>query len=313
LASPENPQFDPQTSLGGDPLTSAANNPNTMPAVVEGTSPSLITQPLVHPSENPVWNGWDVLVVVGLALITIFVFQIAILFAAHYLLYPHAKLAELAQRPILLLISQFLVDSAVVAFLVLVVEGKYHEPFWRTIRWNWPRTLWGMLALGAATYIGLTALGSLLPMPKDTPFQKLFDSRRDAYLLALIATTLGPLMEELFFRGFLYPVLVRRLELFFRGFFNSDAAKRWGIGWAIFLSALPFALLHMQQYGYAWGILVVIFGVGVVCGIARAVTGSVGAAFLVHAGYNGTQMLIAVAVTRGFTHMPKGMIQLGRW
>jgi membrane protease YdiL (CAAX protease family) len=82
-------------------------------------------------------------------------------------------------------------------------------------------------------------------------------------------------------------------------------ARRWGVGSGIFLSALPFALLHLQQYGYAWAVVLMIFVVGVVCGLVRAATRSVGASFLVHAGYNGTQMLIAIAFTRGFTHMPK--------
>jgi membrane protease YdiL (CAAX protease family) len=190
-----------------------------------------------------------------------------------------------------LLISQFVVDSAVVAYIFLLVEGKYHIPFWPAIRWNWPRQVWAMLGLGTATYIGLAMLGTLLPMPKDTPFDKLFENRRDAYLLAIIATTLGPLMEELFFRGFFYPVV----------------AKRWGAGWGIFLAALPFALLHMQQYGYSWGILLLIFGVGVVCGAVRAVTGSVATSFLVHAGYNGAQMVLFVFVTHGFTRMPKSL------
>jgi hypothetical protein len=39
----------------------------------------------------------------------------------------------------------------------------------------------------------------------------------------------------------------------------------------------------------------------------RAVTGSVAASFLVHVGYNGAQMLIAISLTRGFTRMPKGV------
>jgi uncharacterized protein len=245
------------------------------------------------PLKDPAWNGWDVLAVVGLALVTIFVSQFAILLVAHYVLYPQDKLADLAQRSILLLISQSVIDGAVVAYLFLLVEGKYRQPFWRAIRWNWPRSMWAMLALGAATYIVLAMLGSLLPMPKDTPFDKLFQNRRDAYLLAIIATTLGPLMEELFFRGFLYPVV----------------ARRWGAGWGVVLSALPFALMHMQQYGYSWGILVLIFGVGLVCGIVRAVTGSVAASFLVHVGYNGAQMLIAISLTHGFTRMPKGLLE----
>lgn len=233
------------------------------------------------------------LAVVGMALVTIIVSQLAILIGAYYLLHPHPKLADLAQRPILLLISQVVIDGAVVGYLILFLEGKYHQPFWRAIRWNWPQQMWAMLALGAATYIGLALLGSFLPMPKDTPFDKLFENRRDAYLLAIIATTLGPLMEELFFRGFFYPVV----------------AKRWGAGWGIFFAALPFALLHMQQYGYSWAILLLIFGVGMVCGIVRAATGSVAASFLVHAGYNGAQMVIAITLTHGFTRMPKGLLE----
>jgi membrane protease YdiL (CAAX protease family) len=51
----------------------------------------------------------------------------------------------------------------------------------------------------------------------------------------------------------------------------------------------------------------VILLVGVVCGIVRAATGSVGASFLVHVGYNGMQMLIAVVATQGFRHMPKAL------
>ena len=258
----------------------------------DGSAPAELALP--KSKENPVWNGWDVLAVVGLALVTILVSQFAILLAAHYLLYPHAKLEDLATlHPILLLISQFVIDAFVVAYMVLLVEGKYHHSFWRAIRWNWPKSMWAMLALGTATYLVLAMLSNLLPMPKSTPFDNLFQNRRDAFLLAIIATTLGPLMEELFFRGFFYPVV----------------ARRWGAGWGIFLSALPFALMHMQQYGYAWGILLVIFGVGVVCGIVRAVTGSVAASVLVHVGYNGTQMLIAIFLTRGFTRMPKGLLE----
>jgi len=294
LASPEDSQFELQPQLDGEPPKTVPSNPDPLLSSADAAAnPSLVTPAPAPSKENPAWNGWDVLAVVGLALVTIFVSQVAILLVAHYLLYPQAKLADLAQRSILLLISQFVIDGAVVAYLYLLVEGKYQQPFWRAIRWNWPKSMWAMLALGAATYIVLAMLGSLLPMPKDTPFDKLFQNRRDAYLLAIIATTLGPLMEELFFRGFLYPVV----------------AKRWGAGWGIFLSALPFALMHMQQYGYSWGILLVIFGVGLVCGIVRAVTGSVAASFLVHVGYNGAQMLLAISLTHGFTRMPKGLLE----
>ena len=246
------------------------------------------------PIENPVWSGWDVLLIVGLTFFTILVSQFAILFGAKYFFYRHASLADLAQEPLLLLISQFLIDGSVALYLFALVEGKYHVGFWDAIRWNWPRAEWKLLAVGVAMLLGLSALENILPMPKDTPFDKLLERPRDAYLLAIIAVSLGPLVEELFFRGLFYPVV----------------ARRWGAAWGVFLTALPFALMHMPQYGYAWGALLVVLIVGIVCGIVRAVTKSVGASFLVHVGYNGMQMLIAVAVTRGFTRMPKSLLEI---
>jgi membrane protease YdiL (CAAX protease family) len=271
----------PQT---GDPLASSATG-------LAGTTEAPAGPP---PVENPVWNGWDVLLLVGLAFVTILVSQLVILFGAKYFVYRRASLAQLAQRPLLLLISQFLIDGAVAVLLFLLVEGKYHVRFWSAIRWNWPRSAWRQLGLGAVMLLALSMVESFLPMPKSTPFEKLFIRPRDAYLLAIIAVSLGPLVEELFFRGFLYPVL----------------ARRWGVAWGIFLTALPFAAMHMPQYGYAWSALLVILIVGIVCGIVRAVTHSVGASFLVHVGYNGTQMLIAVVATHGFRHMERAIIGL---
>jgi uncharacterized protein len=285
LSSPEIPQPEPHASNTPEPPTLDANGSQN---VFSDTALPPVTPP---PAENPVWNGWDVLLIIGLTLATIFVSQFAVLFGAHYLFYPHSSLMELAQRPLLLLISQYVIDLAVVIYLLLLIEGKYRAPFGSAIRWSWPRNALGLLLLGAFMLLVLSMLENLLPMPKDTPFDKLFARPRDAYLIAIIAVSLGPLVEELFFRGFLYPVL----------------ARRWGIAWAVFLTALPFALMHMPQYGYAWGALAVIFIVGVVCGTVRAVTKSVGASFLVHVGYNGVQMIIALFVTRGFTHMPKAL------
>jgi len=292
LSIPEDPHLDsmPPAEPSGTPV------PPVIPPSLESTlsfqPPSAMAA--TPPVENPPWSGWDVLAIVGLAFITILVSQFAILFGAHFFVYPRAPIAVLAQRPLLLLVSQFVIDAIVALFLFLLVEAKYHVPFWQAIRWNWPAQVWKWLGFGVVMLLALSMLENILPMPKDTPFEKLFARPRDAYLLAIIAVTLGPLVEELFFRGFFYPVL----------------ARRWGVAWAVFLTALPFALMHMPQYGYAWGALLVILVVGIVCGVVRAVTKSVGASFLVHAGYNGTQMLIAVLWTRGFTHMPKGVLRL---
>jgi len=95
-------------------------------------------------------------------------------------------------------------------------------------------------------------------------------------------------MEELFFRGFLYPVLARRL----------------GMVIAIGLTSLAFAGLHFAQLGYSWAVLI-IFLVGVALTTVRAVTKSVAASFLLHVGYNGTLSLLMFVVTGGFRHLEK--------
>jgi hypothetical protein len=220
--------------------------------------------------------------------------QVGLAKTAQSLWYPRQNLFDiLSQNPLLLLVSQFLLYILVAALMVIVVKAKDEAPFWRAIRWNWPRSGWIMLVLGAAVFFALALVQAFLPMPKNTPFERLFDNALDAYLLSILAVSIGPLMEEVFFRGFLYPVLARRM----------------GVVWGIVLTALPFGLLHLQQYGWAWAAGLIVFLVGVVCGAVRAATKSVGASFLVHAGYNGAQMLIAVMWTRGFTHMPKSLAQ----
>jgi membrane protease YdiL (CAAX protease family) len=284
LSSSDNPQFEPLVSA--EPQAPVAPHPFAPASVAPGpTGPP--------PVENPVWSGWDALLIAVLTFVTTVVLQLVMPVVAMWLWYPHETWLQVAQKPILLLVAQFMIYAVVAACMVMLVEGKYHVAFWQAIRWNWPQSGWKWLALGGATLIVLGMLESLLPMPKDTPFQHLFDRPRDAYVIAIIAITFAPLLEELFFRGLMYPVLARRM----------------GAAWAVTLTALPFGLIHLPQYGWAWGAALVIVLVGVVCGVVRAVTRSVGASVLVHVGYNGTQMLIAVVVTHGFRHMPKALAQ----
>jgi membrane protease YdiL (CAAX protease family) len=129
-------------------------------------------------------------------------------------------------------------------------------------------------------------------MPKSTPFDQFFATPRDAYLMVIFSVSVAPLMEELFFRGLLYPVLARRV----------------GTAWGVLLTALPFGLIHYAQYR-SWGAVLVICLVGVVLTVVRVMANSVAASFLVHVGYNGTLMLLSALATDGFRHMDKaGMI-----
>jgi membrane protease YdiL (CAAX protease family) len=237
-----------------------------------------------------------VLQIAGLTLATLFILQLLIVLAARRYAFPHASWADVAQKPSLALLSELLTYLAVAIYMILLVEGKYRARFWTAIRWNWPGMAgFGLLGLGVLM-LGLDVLGRFLPMPKETPFDQFFARPSDAYLTVAFAVTLGPLMEELFFRGFLYPVVARRL----------------GVVWGILLTALPFGLIHAVQYGYAWGAVLIIFLVGVVLTAVRARTKSVASSFLAHVGYNGTLMILAALQTDGFRHMDKAGFVLFR-
>lgn len=282
LSSSDNPQFDAQVS---EPHPS-------LPAPVVPGPTSSAPQLLPPRPRDPVWTGWDVLQIAGLTLLTLFVVQLVIVIAAKPLAFPRENFTDVAQKPVLALLSELLTYFAVAVFMVLLVEGKYHARFWQAIHWNWPKRVTRFLLLGVVLMFALSLLERLLPTPKSTPFEQFFARPIDAYLTSIFAVTLGPLMEELFFRGFLYPVL----ELWI------------GVPLAIFFTALPFGLMHLPQYGYAWGAALVIFLVGVTLTTVRAFTKSVAASFLVHVGYNGTLMIMAAVATEGFRHMEKAVL-----
>jgi membrane protease YdiL (CAAX protease family) len=291
LSSPEDPQFEP------DPLNRQLQTP--APFVVEPFLPPAEelqpTKPAPKAGEDPVWTGWDVLQIAGLTLLlTLFVVPLLTVSGAHILVYPHESWLEVARKPVLALLSQLLSYVVVVLYMILLVQSKYRARFFDAIRWNWPGIA-GVSFLGVGVLmLGFDILGRFLPMPKTTPFDQFFDRPFDAYLTAAFAVSLGPLIEEIFFRGFLYPV----------------AARRLGAAWGIFLTALPFGLMHLAQYGYSWGAVLIVFLVGVVLTAVRAMTKSVAASFLAHVGYNGTLMALAAWSTDGFRHMDKAGLGL---
>ena len=304
MSSPDNPLSETQAPAEVQPellpaiLTNPVlTNPVLTDPVLTNIDPALVPALSVAPvpatqqkGENPVWSGWDVLLIALLTLGTMFIVELLTVIGAKALVYPHTDFGDVAQKPGLVILGEFLAYLVVAAYMIMLVQGKYHQQFWQAIRWNWPRNVVVMLLLGMFT-VSLDLLSRYLPMPKTTPFDQFFARPSDAYLMVVFAITFGPLMEELFFRGFLYPVL-----------------ERWtGATVAVVLTALPFGLIHYVQYK-SWAAVLVIALVGVVLTTVRAVTKSVAASFLVHVGYNGTLMALAALATDGFRHMEKAAV-----
>lgn len=231
--------------------------------------------------------------IAGLTVLMLVITQLLIAPGALRLAYPRASWMDVVQKPESALLSQLLTYVVVALYMILLVEGKYHMRFWPAIRWNWPGIAGVSLVGLGALMLSFDFLGRYLPMPKTTPFDQFFARPFDAYLTVAFAVSLGPFMEELFFRGFLYPVLARRL----------------GVASGIFLTALPFGLMHYLQYR-SWSAVLIIVMVGVVLTTVRAMTKSVAASFLAHVGYNGALMLLTALATDGFRHMERAGVLL---
>lgn len=102
-------------------------------------------------------------------------------------------------------------------------------------------------------------------------------SAGDLVALLILIAVVTPIAEELFFRGMLYPVLRRR----------------WGIGWAITLNALLFALLHFIPL-----LIPGLFFVGLILCWVRERSGSVIPGIILHACQNGVVVLAIYAFTQ---------------
>ena len=239
---------------------------------------------------DPAWTGWDVLRLIFLTIVALFVGVFAVLLVARWLVYPHAALGEIARVPLVLVAGQSLAYVLILAYMYVLVTRERRRPdFLAAIHWSWPSNIAVYVLAGFVLSLALQVLAHFLPIPKELPIDSFFRTPAEAWALSVLSVTLAPLMEELFFRGFLYPVLARRL----------------GLPIAVFLTALGFALLHVAQLGRAWGPVLVIFLVGIVLTVVRAKTNSVAAGVLIHMAYNGTITIAMFAATDGFRHLEK--------
>ena len=132
-------------------------------------------------------------------------------------------------------------------------------------------------------------LAHFLPIPKSLPMDKFFNDATSAYLMAFFGILVAPVLEELFFRGMLYPTLRRGL----------------GLALAVLLTAAAFAAIHGAQLGYAWAPILSIFVVGLVLTIIRERTDSVAASVLTHSGYNFTLFALLWIGSDHFRHLEK--------
>jgi membrane protease YdiL (CAAX protease family) len=239
----------------------------------------------------PPWSVWDVLAVLGFTVAAILLFSLLALLIGHMVTSKqHVSMSDLATNPIVVIGSQLAAYPVVILFMIALVGGKSDEKFWTAIHWNWPgpATL-GFFLSGILFAAVVEFVSRWMPIPKSLPVDKFFSNAAGAYLMAAFGITLAPLLEELFFRGMLYPLLRRT----------------WGVAAGVIVTGGSFACIHGIQLGWAWAPVLAIFVVGVVLTLVRERTDSVAASLLVHCGYNATLFALLWFGSDHFRHLEK--------
>lgn len=262
--------------------------------ISSGPSPVAPLEP-VPPSPGaamfPAWTWWDVLAVLGFTIFAVFLFSLVALAIARTIpAYKRIPVADLATDPRIVVGAQAAAYPVILILIFIVVRSRTHQRFRDAIHWRWPGAAApGYFIGGTILALVVEGLSSFLPMPKSLPMDNYFHNASSAYLLAAFGITLAPLLEEVFFRGMLYPLLRR-------GF---------GLTIAVLLTAAAFAAIHGAQLGYAWSPILSIFIVGVVFTVTRARTNSVASSFLMHCGYNSALFTALWIASDHFRHLEK--------
>jgi membrane protease YdiL (CAAX protease family) len=227
------------------------------------------------PEPYPFWTYLDVFLFCGLATPSMLLAW-AIVKAALAVLRIHP--AAPAVEP---LAEQFVLYLTLFGALMLIFRLQYDRPFWRSLAWTRFRMplLW-VAFFGAATAYTVAVFGMMIHTPtSQNPITELMQDRVSLLLMTVFGVTLGPLCEELAFRGFLQPLVVRSL----------------GAVPGIILAAIPFGLLHYQEYGNSWRHAVIVAAAGAAFGWMRHATGSTKASTLMHASYNALFFVAALS------------------
>lgn len=259
-------------------------------SAAEPEAPAVVAPVESPPARDPVWTGGDVLVLVLVALLALIFCAVAIglyVAAAH----PRQKPEEVAGMPVISILAQAFTSVAVFGAMYWMVVRRYRSPFWVSVRWKWPASALPILCAsgGVAMALLVDFASSFAPIPKSLPIYKLFGTTAAAYAMAGYGILVAPAIEELFFRGFLFPVL----------------ARRSGVPAAVLLTSLAFMLIHASQLAGAWLPLLILFFVGLSFTLARAWTGSVAVPYLMHLAYNVTLFAGLFFSTGYFQHMER--------
>ena len=168
-----------------------------------------------------------------------------------------------------------------------VVTNGGREPFFANLGWGWRKgfgraTVFVVFAGIFLTNIALSGIFDYFGMkPDTTPFDRLLEmSAATRIAIGVFAVVSAPFVEEVVFRGVLYPAVARKV----------------GRTASIFVVSGIFLLVHAEQYGGEIAYLLPLGLLSVVLTALRAYSGSLLPSFALHLLFNFVQVLIILTV-----------------
>jgi membrane protease YdiL (CAAX protease family) len=300
-AEPTSPAAPP-----GVPEFSAGAAPSTLDAPTTFASATLTeSAPVVYvpPDLNVPWGWWDIVLFLLFYLGSIFVFGIVALIAGSAIL--HIPLPELPKHTLAVVTLAILAQgvasiAALVYFWVMVrlrkVRGisRPDEGFWQVMGWHslgpsgtTAKKLFLHILGGVALALGISLASNFIGQPGPVPFEDFFKTRQTVLMMMAFGILIAPLVEEMMFRAFLYPVV----------------ARSFGVGTGVIVTGVLFGATHAPQLSGAWGQIALIVGVGLVLTWARAHSKTVLSSFLLHVSYNTTLFAGLVIASHGLRNL----------
>ena len=217
------------------------------------------------------------------------------------------------------LFVNMLTYSIALSVAYFVMPLFWNRSFSDGLKWNFAEASpW--LGLGGLT-MGFAAQGVtvFIPHQKELPIEQIFHNPAIIWFLVVFAVLVGPLFEEIVFRGFLLPAIAIAVDWLRIPRGSSDVQSLENLdAWrqsadyssvALVISSLItsalFAAIHGPQLGYTLPALALLMCVSLVLCFVRLRTGSVAASTIVHGCYNLSVFLTLFVSTSGFRHLDK--------
>ena len=222
------------------------------------------------------WNHWDLAKAIAIVMIgSLIAGAIAVVTADTFLDPGQEYEDEASALTIILLANLVAQELLLLGALVWFTVRKYGSD-WAAlgllkpdrVRWWFPALL-TLAALGVI--YGWVAVMSLMGWTEDRMPAQAFDNAGPLIVIVVGAVFMAPVIEELFFRGFLY----------------GGLEGRWGWLFAAVVSSLLFGLAHLSPYA-----LVPFTAVGFLFAWSFRYTGSITSSIVAHAIVNTVSVAI---------------------